>query len=235
MDKQTLRERVWSRLEDEEVARFPFPVAGRIPNFAGAEGAADRLAGTPEWQDADRIKSNPDSPQKPVRRTALDAGKIVYMAVPRLREEECFVELDPDRIDDLDRAATIKGAFELGRTVGPELAPLDLIVAGSVAVTEDGARVGKGEGFSDLEYGILTELGAVDAGTPVATTVHELQVVDAEIRVAPHDVPLDLVVTPEQMIRTDPTDPPPAGLRWHELGENRIAEMPVLRHLRDRS
>jgi hypothetical protein len=53
----------------------------------------------------------------------------------------------------------------------------DAIVCGSVAVTRDGRRCGKGEGYSDLEFAILRELG--HPPVPVATTVHDLQVVDA--------------------------------------------------------
>ena len=29
----------WDRLQDERIARFPFPPHWRIPNFAGAEAA----------------------------------------------------------------------------------------------------------------------------------------------------------------------------------------------------
>jgi hypothetical protein len=46
------------------VARFP-GAAGRIPNFAGAEAAAERLRLTPEWQRATTVKANPDSAQMP--------------------------------------------------------------------------------------------------------------------------------------------------------------------------
>ncbi|MFC6726941.1 5-formyltetrahydrofolate cyclo-ligase, partial [Halobium palmae] len=46
MEKQSLRERVWDALEAEGIARFPFPPHDRIPNFAGAADAADRLAAT---------------------------------------------------------------------------------------------------------------------------------------------------------------------------------------------
>ncbi|MDX1747891.1 MAG: 5-formyltetrahydrofolate cyclo-ligase, partial [Halobacteriales archaeon] len=201
MGKQAIRERVWSTLEEEGVARFPFPVTGRIPNFAGAEEAAERLAQTPEWAAAQTIKANPDSPQRPVRRLALSAGKTVYMAVPRLRDPECFLRLDPTEIADYDHATTIGGSAELGVQVGPTgVDPVDLIVAGSVAVTADGTRVGKGEGYSDLEYAVLRELSLVGPDTPLVTTVHDLQVVEDDIEPADHDVPLDLVVTPTQTI-----------------------------------
>jgi len=233
MDKQAARERVWTALEDAGEARFPFPVEGRIPNFAGAEAAAARLADRPAFADAAAIKINPDSPQRPVRRHSLEAGKTLYMAVPRLAEADCFLELDPARIEDVDDATTIGGADEHGVQVPPEdVAPIDLVVSGSVAVTPDGARVGKGEGYSDLEYALLRELGLVDDDVPVATTVHELQILEAAVDTDAHDVPMDLVVTPERTLRPPPAAKP-AGIDWALLEEARIAEIPVLERFRD--
>jgi 5-formyltetrahydrofolate cyclo-ligase len=231
MTKQQLRERIWDRLEAEGIARFPFPPHDRIPNFAGAGDAADRLAETPEWKDADAIKANPDAPQLPVRRRALHDGKTVYMAVPRLRDEEPFYELDPAEIppEAYDSAPAISNVESYARQVAPEnVAPIDFVVSGSVAVTETGARVGKGEGYSDLEYAVLRELGLVDARTPIATTVHDAQMVDEDVAVEAHDVPMDLLVTPTRPIRTNTEYEKPTGVFWDELSEERIAEIPVL-------
>jgi 5-formyltetrahydrofolate cyclo-ligase len=228
MDKEALRARVWDDLEASGEARFPFPPHGRIPNFAGADAAAGRLADTEVWADADVIKANPDAPQLPVRRAALRQGKTVYMAVPRLRDEECFLRLDPDEIEDIDHATTVGGSAEVGVQVGPDEMPeIALIVSGSVAVTADGARVGKGEGYSDLEFAVLRELGLVDGATPVATTVHERQLVEAAVPTGDHDVPLDLVVTPERTLRTGGGEKP-AGVDWDLLSADRRAEIPVL-------
>ncbi len=126
MDKQHLREQLWDDLEDSGEARFPFPPHGRIPNFAGADAAAERLAETTAWERADVIKANPDAPQLPVRRAALRAGKTVYMAVPRLRDEQCFLRLDPAEIDDIDHATTVGGSAEVGVPVHPDAVdPID--------------------------------------------------------------------------------------------------------------
>ena len=232
MDKQALRERVWDELEASGEARFPFPPHGRIPNFAGAADAAERLADQPEWQEAETIKANPDAPQLPVRRRALREGKTVYMAVPRLRDEKCFLRLDPAELEDYDAATTVSGSSTHGVSVGPDEVPeIDLIVSGSVAVTEAGARVGKGEGYSDLEYAVLAEFGLVDAATPVATTVHERQVLEEAVPVDDHDVPMDLVVTPERVVRPDGGEKP-AGIDWSLLEAERLEEIPVLARLR---
>jgi len=144
-DKGELRERVWALLTARRVARFPLPLHDRIPNFAGAELAAERLAETPEWKGAKRLKCNPDAAQRPVRLHALRAGKTVFMAVPRLRDERCFLRLDPAKLGQrLAEAATIAGAARLGEPVEPEsLGTYDLVVAGSVAVSPEGSRVAR--------------------------------------------------------------------------------------------
>ncbi|MCU4972487.1 5-formyltetrahydrofolate cyclo-ligase [Halobacteria archaeon AArc-m2/3/4] len=250
-----MRTRVWDDLEDSGVARFPFPPHGRIPNFAGADDAAERLADQPEWEAAETIKANPDAPQLPVRRRALRDGKTLYMAVPRLRDEQCFLELDPTELapEEYDPATTVSGIGEYGVQVGPEaVGEIDLIVSGSVAVTEAGDRIGKGEGYSDLEYAILRELGLVDDETPVATTVHERQLLEGggggedeledeaggeaegegTVETEPHDVPMDLLVTPDRVIRPA-SSRKPTGLDWELLEDERLAEIPVLKQLQD--
>lgn len=233
MEKQDLRERVWGELEESGEARFPYPPRGRIPNFNGADEAAKRLAENEAWQEADVIKSNPDSPQLPVRRAALRQGKTIYMAVPRLRDEKCFLRLDPAEIDDIDHATTIGGSSEVGVQVGPdEMEPIDLIVSGSVAVNDEGARVGKGEGYSDLEFAVLREFGLVDDETTTVTTLHEMQFVDREIPTTPQDVPIDRVFTPEREIRTETPTEKPAGIAWDVLSEERIIEIPILKRLK---
>ncbi|SFG61031.1 5-formyltetrahydrofolate cyclo-ligase [Halopelagius inordinatus] len=233
MEKQDLRERVWDELEESGEARFPYPPHGRIPNFDGADEAAERLAANETWREADVIKSNPDSPQLPVRRAALRAGKTIYMAVPRLRDENCFLRLDPDEIEDIDHATTIGGSSEVGVQVGPEeMESIDLIVSGSVAVNSEGARVGKGEGYSDLEFAILREFGLVDDETATVTTLHETQFVDEEIPTTPHDIPIEWVFTPERSVRTDAPASKPEGIEWDVLTEERMNEIPILRRLK---
>jgi len=231
MTKDDLRERIWEFLETEGIARFPFPPHGRIPNYANAREAADRLAETKLWKQAETLKCNPDAPQLPVRRRALRDGKTIYMAVPRLRDEQPFLRLDPGEIEDIDAATTVSGCSKHGVGVDPESMPeIDLIVAGSVAVDRAGGRVGKGEGYSDLEFAVLRGFDRVDESTTVATTVHDCQIVE-EIETDRHDVPLDLIVTPTQEIETEATVSRPDGLYWDDLDTETITEIPVLGRL----
>lgn len=231
--KAQVRERIWKLLERRGAARFP-GAQGRIPNFRGAEEAARRLAELPEWKRARVLKCNPDLPQLPVRLRALLEGKKVYMAVPRLREERCFLELDPARLRGREReAASIRGAAALGRPVRPEeMEPIDLVVAGAVAVRRDGARLGKGGGYSDLEYGLAAELGLVGEKTSIVTTVHPLQVTGEAFPVEPHDIPLDWIVTPEEAIRCPRVHERPRGIFWELLPAGKLEEIPALRRAR---
>lgn len=233
MEKEALRQQVWNTLEEQGAARFPFPPHNRIPNFAGADEAAEKITELDKWNEAEVIKSNPDSPQRPVRRRALEAGKIIYMAVPRLRDKACFLRLDPDEITDIDNATTISGSAEAGIQVQPdEMKPIDLIVSGSVGVTEKGDRIGKGEGYSDLEFGILSEFGLVDSATTTLTTVHEIQVLSVTIPTKSHDVPIDFIFTPERRIKTSGGGKP-SGIDWDQLEQSKIEEIPILRVLRE--
>ena len=215
--------------------RFPGAV-GRIPNFVGAEQAAERLRGTEAWRRARTVKANPDAPQWPVRQRALEDGKTVFMAVPRLADEHPFFLLDPAHLVDPPRkASSIKGASRSARLVGvEELEPVDLVVAGSVAAGEDGARLGKGGGFSDLEFALAGEAGLIGPGTVAVTTVHDLQVRPAgAVPTVDHDFRLDLVVTPTRVIQVPRRGRRPKGrVRWSELDDDKIAEIPLLRRLR---
>ena len=146
-DKHGYRERTWALMEERGAARFP-GTRGRIPNFIGAEAAADRLAGLDEWRSANVLKSNPDSPQLPVRARALAEGKLLFMAVPRLAERRPFIALDPSKLAVKQRAAaSIRGAAKAGLPVGlDEMRRIDLVVCGTVSVNRKGARIGKAEG-----------------------------------------------------------------------------------------
>ena len=217
--KQEVRERMWDLLQREGAARFP-GARGRIPNFRGAEQAARRLAELPEWQAAGVVKANPDAPQLPVRRRARQDGKTLYMAVPRLADAKPFVEVRGD--------PTIKRAMTEGRPLAvDELERVALIVCGTVAVNRQGVRIGKGGGFSDLEFALLVERGLVDRETTIVTTVHDLQLLDETLPETSHDFRVDVIVTPTTTVRTRARRRP-AGVLWDHLDADKLAAIPVL-------
>lgn len=228
--KEQIRQDIWALLQAKKVARFP-GAQGRIPNFTGAEACAGLLAEKPCWKRALVVKVNPDSPQRAIRHRALAEGKIVYMAVPRLRDERPFIELDPAKLDCSPYAASsIKGASQYGRLVSlNQMRRIDLMICGSVAVNHHGARIGKGGGYSDLEFALLTETKKVSAKTPIVTSVHALQVVKEDLPMSDHDIPLTAIVTPEKFIEINCSFLRPKGIYWNMLHADKIEAIPVIK------
>ena len=225
--KQQIRERMWGLLERERAAEPG--VHGYIPAFEGADAAADRLASLPVWQAAQVVKSVPDRAQQPVRERALLDGKLLYMAVPMLADELPFYLLDPRRITvTAAEAASRTTAAEVARKVSvEEMQPIDIVVCGSVAVNRNGARLGKGAGYSDIEVALLQEADLIRSTTVIVTTVHRKQVVDEPLPGTEHDFSVDLIVTPGEVIECGPSRRP-SGLYWDHLTKEKIAAIPIL-------
>jgi len=187
-------------MEEKGVATFPKPIIHRIPNFVGAEKAAQNLRSLSEYKAAEVVFCNPDSPQRPIREMALRDGKTVVMATPKLKQG--FLLLDSKTIPSnrISEASTIRGAFKHGHFIEPNKVKVDLFIAGSVAVSSDGGRLGKGTGYSDQEYSILKNAGSLTTQTPIVTTVHDIQIVE-KIPKEEWDVSVDIIVTPTRIIR----------------------------------
>ena len=232
--KDRIREEIWKRLEEAKVGSFPKPLKGRIPNFVGAEKVAEKLQELKAFRQASVVKINPDAPQRSVRFLSLMMGKTVIMPTPRLREG--FIVLEPREIplSRIKYASTIRGAFTYGRLISPENLPhIDLVVTGSVAVDICGRRLGKGEGYSEIEWGILSEFGKVNSETPILTTVHDLQIV-REIPSDPWDFAVDIIVTPTRILRNTCERRKPKGIMWEFLSMEKLREIPLLQELKKR-
>jgi 5-formyltetrahydrofolate cyclo-ligase len=271
--KWRIRKAVWDYLEDNNIAQFPRPVHHRIPNFMGADEAAENLATLPEFQAADVVKVNPDTPQRQVRQLVLENGKTLLTPQPRLRTG--FFQTLKHGTDTIPSDVPIssltssKGAAKNGTPITLyENYTVDLVVVGSTAVCpKTGARVGKGEGFAELEWGILSQQGNLDAEKVlVVTTVHDTQVFDGGVEepwkslmeqqekdgaddddgtssltpfgsLTQHDVPVDIIVTPTQIIRV-PNEtklPKPSGVYWDLLSPQKLAQIRVLQELKKRT
>lgn len=233
--RENIRKCIWDLMELRNIAKFPRPVHGRIPNFVGADYAASRLFNTGVLDGRKVVKVNPDSPQKHVRELVLRSGKTLVMPTPRISEG--FLLLDPSKVPDkmVGHASTISGAFKYGERVDPwSLPKIDLMVAGSVAVDLFGGRLGKGEGYSELEYGILFECGKVASDVCIVTTVHDLQVVSKKIPLEPWDFTVDMIVTPTRTIWSRGPRVRPEGLFWEFIKPGKLNEIPLLKILKAR-
>ncbi len=199
-DKQKLRKMIWGVLENNDLLRTYKPCFGRIPDFKGAYDAAWRLRKTLEWQNSETIFSSPDSALRDVRENVLLDGKVLVMATPKLKNG--YILLDPVKVSGNEKnASTIEGAFELGKKI-MNFPRIDLVVEGSLGVDLDGNRLGKGRGFADQEIAFLSQEGVIGEETPICSPVHPLQIVD-HVPTEEHDEQINMVVTPEMVIRMD--------------------------------
>jgi len=232
LSKEEIRNRIWSLLEEKNIARFPRPVFNRIPNFVGSEIAAEKLINLEVFKKSKVIKVNPDSPQRRIREIILELGKILIMPTPRIREG--FLVLDPKEIpkESYKFASTIKGAFLYGKKIHPKDLPnIDMIILGSVAVSLEGARIGKGEGYGELEFAILMEYGKINKDLPIVTTVHDVQIVD-KIPIEPFDVSVDFIITPTNIFEIKNRHERPNGIIWELLPKEKLDEIPILQELK---
>ncbi|XP_027746467.1 methenyltetrahydrofolate synthase domain-containing protein isoform X2 [Empidonax traillii] len=236
--KWDIREKVWDHLESTGLAEFPRPVHRRIPNFKGASHAATRLLALQEFKAARTVKINPDAPQRNARFLTLEARKTLLVPTPRLRTG-LFNRIVPPpgaTKEILRICATSQGVKDYSVPVGLDgRARVDLVVVGSVAVSEKGWRIGKGEGYADMEYAMMVSMGAVQEDTPVVTIVHDCQVVDIEEELlGDHDLTVDYILTPTRIIKTNCKRSKPQGIIWHKVSYEMLGKIPILKTLRYR-
>nr|XP_024781738.3 methenyltetrahydrofolate synthase domain-containing protein isoform X7 [Pan paniscus] len=225
-------------MESQNLADFPRPVHHRIPNFKGSYLACQNIKDLDVFARTQEVKVDPDKPLEGVRLLVLQSKKTLLVPTPRLRTG-LFNKITPPpgaTKDILRKCATSQGVRNYSVPTGLDSRVLvDLVVVGSVAVSEKGWRIGKGEGYADLEYAMMVSMGAVSKETPVVTIVHDCQVVDIpEELVEEHDITVDYILTPTRVIATGCKRPQPMGITWFKISLEMMEKIPILRSLRAR-
>lgn len=193
-NKEEVRQYIWQMLEDRNIADFPKPCFGRIPNFVGSRDAAEEIRKLQEFKQANCIFSAPDFVLKPIREITLKEGKILTVALPRMTD---FVEIKERKF--IDEATSIKGFTKFGK---PLKTKIDLFVQGSVAVDLKGNRLGKGTGYGDQEWDYLVKRGLILSDTKVITLVHSMQILDDFSYLAEEtDKKVDYIITEKEIIK----------------------------------
>lgn len=79
----------------------------------------------------------------------------------------------------------------------------------------------------------MVAMGAVDESTVIISTVHECQIVDIPDEIMEeHDIVVDYIVTPDDIIKCDKSKPRPTGIYWSKLNRAKLRRVPVLKKLR---
>ena len=100
-----------------------------------------------------------------------------------------------------------------------------------------GYRIGKGEGYADLEFGMLCEMGSYDpTNCTIISIVHDCQLFQhlEPNLFAPHDFLVDIILTPTQTIVCEKprTRKPLPGILWNMLTHEKLKQIPILKELK---
>lgn len=244
--KRTFRLEVWQKIKEQKlspVRRFnSIGMFNKIPYLVGVDKAAELLAETDEFKKANSIKVNIDLAQEQVKLEVIKAGKTLLVP-PSHKSANVYAKIrTPSNTDELDLAAQkklikLQGAEDTFDEIDiNSTEKIDMVVVGSYAVDRQGRRIGKGNGYVDLDIGILTHLGCLTKDTLIVTTVHDVQVYDAlpENLFQSYDLPLDLIVTPTEVIRVGKRLARPAGIEWNLLSSRRLEIVPVLKSIKEK-
>lgn len=149
----------------------------------------------------ENIKVNSDKAQDPVKIKVIEDSKNLYVATAR-DSKALYAKINcPADADDETKKKAIRNQYlsEYGTEIGwlivlslisrisftlklsllTELAnkvALDMLVLGAVVASQTGQRIGRGNGYVDLDFGILSKSGAITDNTIIVATVHDEQV-----------------------------------------------------------
>jgi 5-formyltetrahydrofolate cyclo-ligase len=235
--RAAIRETVWERLRAvaRPDTRFVYDLTWFIPDFDGSEQLYGRLQELPCYAGDGPVFVTPDNCLPDMKRALISAGRPLLQTIAVAMGFH-FVAPGSVPASEARFAGTLDGAQLLAKQVDLDfvrsLGRLDFVVTGACAVDpHTGVRFGKGHGFFDLEWAILSELGVVDDQTPVVVCVHDCQLVETGLAPSSHDTAGDWILTPTQTIRVAERHPNPSGIRWELMDEARIAEIEPLRQL----
>jgi 5-formyltetrahydrofolate cyclo-ligase len=233
------RERIWAELAAvaRPDSRFHWDFSAFIADFEGSDDCAQRVRQLDAYGIDGPLFITPDNSTEALRAQAMSDGRTILMTTYGIGRG--FLLLDSSSVPAGDRryAATLDGMDRYARPVtlaelrgGPMIA---LLVTGGSAVSANGVRFGKGHGYFDLEWAILSEIGLVDESSQIADVVHDCQVVDETLIGEDHDVPVDWVITPTRTIAVGDAGRTPGRIRWDLLLNSPLSTIPPIRELRD--
>lgn len=235
---QQYRERIWEVLHrvGRPDSRFHWDFSLFIADFEGSDAATARILDMEAWADAETVFITPDNSTELLRREALRGQKELLVTTYGIRRG--FLRVAPGAVpdDEVSYAATLDGLDVYGIPITlaqmRDAAPLPLMVTGGSAISRNGIRFGKGHGYFDLEWAMLSEIGRTDASTQIVDIVHDEQVVDVDLDSEPHDVAVDWVVTPTRTIAVGAGTRPPGRVLWELIPGSEHETLPPILELR---
>ncbi|MSO32326.1 MAG: 5-formyltetrahydrofolate cyclo-ligase [Ilumatobacteraceae bacterium] len=235
------REQIWAELSKvaRPDSRFHWDFSSFICDFEGSEKCSDQVLELVAASDrGDRqIFVTPDNCLEDLRYKFIQQGIPFVMTTYGIARG--FYRLDPSMIPVSDHryAATLDGfdryAEHLSLHQLQKTQKFSLLVTGGSAVSKNGVRFGKGHGYFDFEWAVLSELGLTDNSSVVADVVHDCQFVNEVMPAERHDVVVDWVITPTRKIHIDQSSRQRGRVFWEMVPGTEFAELGIVAELRD--
>lgn len=231
---QEARSAIWDELARvaRPDSRFHYDFSSFIADFEGSEICADRVRRLDAYEASPLIFITPDNSTEALRKAAMVDGKPFLMTTYGIGRG--FLHLDPSDVPAAERscAATLDGMDRYAKPVSlaeiRRLPKVGMLATGGSAVNQRGIRFGKGHGYFDLEWAILSEIGSVSAQAEIVDVVHDCQVVDDELEAQDHDVAVDWIVTPTTTRRVTGHGRRPGKVRWDLLADSPLRHVPPI-------
>ena len=239
LDAQTARIQIWEELL--KVARpdskFSWAFSEFICDYEGSEKGTALLTATDLYKNANVIFITPDNNLETLREQAFLDKKTVIMTNYGITRG--FFLIEPGQIpsgresfasllDGIGRYWKHQTLAQLQKAIGH----IDMMVTGASAITPGGVRFGKGHGYFDLEWAMLSSFGLADASTVIIGAGHDCRVVDVDVAAQEYDTAIDYIVTPTRIIETRHEYPRPSkGIIWSRLAPGMREQIPPIQEM----
>ncbi|OXU26478.1 hypothetical protein TSAR_009241 [Trichomalopsis sarcophagae] len=230
--KQDFRKKVWCHMAEKRLSNSFRSLCSRTPFFKRATEATKRLCELEELKNSKLLMISPDKfvillPLKKEKEILIPTPRLFNGLFSHIKNAAGLPEEESKNVITRNNIRQIESPVNFDTTTDLKV---DMLILGSVCVNRAGYRIGDGAGFADLEYAILSKMKAVNEKTKVVTLVHDCQILDdlPNELFEPHDVPVDIIITPTQTIFVNPRLPKPTEIIWPAISKRRLAGMPVL-------
>ncbi len=239
VDAGTERIRIWEELIKvaKPDSKFSWQFSEFICDYEGSEKGTELLCATEMYKKAQTIFITPDNNLETLREQAFRDRKTVIMTNYGITRG--FFLIEPGTIPEgkEEVASLLDGIgrywkWQSLRDLKEKVPHIDMMVTGASAITPSGIRFGKGHGYFDLEWAMLSTIGIADSETVIIGAGHDCQVADVEVEVEEYDTAIDFIVTPTRIIETRHEFPRPSkGIIWSRLSPGMREQIPPVQEL----
>ena len=203
---------------------------GKIRGLPKWGQAAEKLRNLPQYRETSTVFVTPSPSLHQARINCLIDGKNLVMPAPSLREGFFILPARSVPFRELSMAVTHKGLVKNGILLKNDAIPtlsVGFLLTDSLAVDQEGGRIGDGNGFFDLTCGLLFELGGLRQEWAAWTLILEEQVSQVQLPQDFWDIKMTGAITPAG-IHTFSPPPQKPQIFWDNLTMGRIKRIDPL-------